>query len=57
MFGVESLRPIVDDDTVICTTEHSKIQPMENAEVVDSDRDFIKIALNSNFELIKSAKF
>jgi laminin alpha 3/5 len=32
-FGLESLQPIIDDDNVICTTEFSKIVPIENGEV------------------------
>ncbi|KAI6239109.1 Laminin alpha [Aphelenchoides fujianensis] len=34
MFGIESLRGIVKDDDVICTSEFSSIQPMENGEIV-----------------------
>lgn len=32
-FGRDSLRPIMNDDDVICTTEYSKIVPLENGEV------------------------
>ena len=32
-FGRDSLRPIQNDDDVVCTTEYSKIVPLENGEV------------------------
>lgn len=32
-FGAESLQPISRDDSVICTTEYSKIVPLEGGEV------------------------
>ena len=32
-FGVDAYLPIVGDDTVICTTEYSKIPPFQNGEV------------------------
>lgn len=32
-FGKDSLRPITADDNVICTTEYSKIVPLENGEI------------------------
>ena len=32
-FGVDAYLPIVRDDTVICTTEYSKIPPFQNGEV------------------------
>lgn len=32
-FGKESLQPITRDDSVICTTEYSKIVPLEGGEV------------------------
>lgn len=32
-FGRQSLRPIMNDDDVICTTEYSKIVPLEGGEV------------------------
>lgn len=32
-FGRDSLRPISADDDVICTTEYSKIVPLENGEI------------------------
>lgn len=32
-FGKDSLKPITKDDDVICTTEYSKIVPLENGEV------------------------
>uniref|UniRef100_W4VRR7 Putative response to misfolded protein n=1 Tax=Corethrella appendiculata TaxID=1370023 RepID=W4VRR7_9DIPT len=32
-FGIESLRPIANDDDVICTTEYSKIVPLEGGEI------------------------
>lgn len=32
-FGRESLQPISRDDSVICTTEYSKIVPLEGGEV------------------------
>lgn len=37
-FGKESLQPITKDDSVICTTEYSKIVPLEEGEV-----DYIRI--------------
>lgn len=33
MFTLQSLSPITEDDSVICSTEFSSIQPMENGEV------------------------
>lgn len=32
-FGKDSLRPITSDDDVVCTTEYSKIVPLENGEI------------------------
>uniref|UniRef100_A0A1B0CH53 Netrin axonal chemotropic factor n=1 Tax=Lutzomyia longipalpis TaxID=7200 RepID=A0A1B0CH53_LUTLO len=32
-FGRDSLKPITEDDDVICTTEYSKIVPLENGEI------------------------
>ncbi|XP_058457360.1 laminin subunit alpha [Malaya genurostris] len=32
-FGAKSLRPIINDDDVICTTEYSKIVPLESGEI------------------------
>lgn len=32
-FGKDSLKPIQNDDDVICTTEYSKIVPLENGEI------------------------
>ena len=32
-FGADSLKPITKDDDVICTTEFSKIVPLEGGEV------------------------
>lgn len=32
-FGRESLKPITADDDVICTTDYSKIVPLEGGEV------------------------
>lgn len=32
-FGRESLKPITSDDDVICTTEYSKIVPLEDGEI------------------------
>ncbi|XP_018320894.1 laminin subunit alpha [Agrilus planipennis] len=32
-FGKETLRPITSDDSVICTTEYSKIVPLEGGEI------------------------
>lgn len=32
-FGRESLQPITRDDSVICTTEYSKVVPLEGGEV------------------------
>jgi len=32
-FGAESLAPIADDTSVICRTDMSSLQPLENAEV------------------------
>uniref|UniRef100_A0A1B0DI91 Uncharacterized protein n=1 Tax=Phlebotomus papatasi TaxID=29031 RepID=A0A1B0DI91_PHLPP len=32
-FGRDSLKPITQDDDVICTTEYSKIVPLENGEI------------------------
>lgn len=32
-FGRESLKPITQDDDVICTTEYSKIVPLEDGEI------------------------
>lgn len=32
-FGRDSLRPITQDDDVICTTEYSKIVPLEDGEI------------------------
>lgn len=34
-FGRESLLPITKDDSVICSTEFSKIVPLEGGEVSD----------------------
>lgn len=36
-FGKESLNPITSDDDVICTTEYSKIVPLEDGEVSKFD--------------------
>ncbi|CAI5448656.1 unnamed protein product [Caenorhabditis angaria] len=33
-FGMESLSPISDDDSVICRTDMASLQPLENAEMV-----------------------
>lgn len=33
-FGKESLEPISRDDSVICSTEYSKIVPLEGGEVL-----------------------
>jgi laminin alpha 3/5 len=33
VFGLSSLSPITEDNSVICTSEFSHIQPMENGEV------------------------
>uniref|UniRef100_A0A5F8GGL0 Laminin subunit alpha 3 n=1 Tax=Monodelphis domestica TaxID=13616 RepID=A0A5F8GGL0_MONDO len=35
-FGTEANMPIIEDDDVICTTEYSRIVPLENGEVVVS---------------------
>ncbi|XP_018008782.1 laminin subunit alpha [Hyalella azteca] len=35
-FGAESLRPIVKDDDVTCTTQFSKVVPLEGGEIVVS---------------------
>ncbi|XP_068120602.1 laminin subunit alpha-5 [Hyperolius riggenbachi] len=35
-FGVHTLQRIYKDDDVICTTEHSRIVPLENGEIVVS---------------------
>lgn len=32
-FGVDSHRPIIRDDSVICTTEYSKVVPLEGGEI------------------------
>ncbi|KAI1731321.1 laminin EGF domain-containing protein [Ditylenchus destructor] len=32
LFGIASLSPITEDDSVICTSEYSSIHPMENGE-------------------------
>nr|XP_031828013.1 laminin subunit alpha isoform X2 [Nomia melanderi] len=32
-FGVDSYKPITRDDSVICTTEHSQIVPLEGGEI------------------------
>lgn len=32
-FGVDSLRPIIEDDSVICETKFSKVVPLEGGEV------------------------
>lgn len=32
-FGSESLQPITKDDSVVCSTEYSKIVPLEGGEV------------------------
>lgn len=32
-FGKESLQPITRDDSVICSTDYSKIVPLEGGEV------------------------
>lgn len=32
-FGRDSLKPITNDDDVICTTEYSKIVPLEDGEI------------------------
>uniref|UniRef100_A0A915BZ56 Laminin-like protein epi-1 n=1 Tax=Parascaris univalens TaxID=6257 RepID=A0A915BZ56_PARUN len=34
LFGRQTLQPILEDDTVICTHEYSGIHPMENAEIM-----------------------
>lgn len=34
IFGRESLQPITKDDSVICSTEFSKIVPLEGGEVI-----------------------
>lgn len=40
-FGKESLNPITSDDDVICTTEYSKIVPLEDGEVsINSKKTF-----------------
>ncbi|OCT62438.1 laminin subunit alpha-5 isoform X2 [Xenopus laevis] len=36
LFGPQTLERIVQDDHVICTTEHSRIVPLENGEIVVS---------------------
>ncbi|CAD6197231.1 unnamed protein product [Caenorhabditis auriculariae] len=33
-FGMESLSPISDDDSVVCRTDMASLQPLENAEMV-----------------------
>ncbi|KRZ88222.1 Laminin-like protein epi-1 [Trichinella sp. T8] len=32
-FGPDSLQPIMDDDSVICSTEYSQIVPLENGQI------------------------
>ena len=32
-FGLDSLKPIVNDDDVTCTTQFSKVVPLEGGEV------------------------
>ena len=32
-FGIEANQPIIRDDSVICTTEFTKIVPLENGEI------------------------
>jgi laminin alpha 3/5 len=32
-FGKDSLKPITKDDDVVCTTDYSKIVPLENGEI------------------------
>lgn len=32
-FGPDASQPILDDDSVICSTEYSQIVPLENGEV------------------------
>lgn len=39
-FGRESLKPITADDDVICTTDYSKIVPLEGGEVWTIGRTF-----------------
>ena len=34
LFGLASLRPIMEDDDVICTSEFSKTEPMDNGEIM-----------------------
>uniref|UniRef100_A0A915EV46 Uncharacterized protein n=1 Tax=Ditylenchus dipsaci TaxID=166011 RepID=A0A915EV46_9BILA len=34
LFGIASLSPITEDDSVICTSEFSSIQPMDNGEIM-----------------------
>ncbi|KAI6235067.1 Laminin alpha [Aphelenchoides besseyi] len=34
LFGLQSLSPITRDDSIICTSEFSSIQPMENGEIM-----------------------
>lgn len=33
-FGLASLKPIEEDDSVVCTSDFSSIHPLENGEVV-----------------------
>lgn len=33
-FGTQSLQPITRDDSVVCTTEYSKIVPLTGGEVI-----------------------
>ncbi|XP_014252287.1 laminin subunit alpha [Cimex lectularius] len=35
-FGIESLNPIMTDDSVICTTQFSKLIPIEHGEIIVS---------------------
>jgi len=34
LFGLAFLRPIMEDDDVICTSEFSKTDPMDNGEIM-----------------------
>ncbi|KAH7701646.1 laminin alpha [Aphelenchoides avenae] len=36
LYGIASLSPVTDDDSVICTSDYSAIQPMDNGEIMVS---------------------
>lgn len=53
-FGRESLQPITKDDSVICSTEYSKIVPLEGGEVSSMIISSIKIVFFALKTLVMS---